>query len=200
VGLVVLVGALAGADLWVIFAAFGVGATLTHAIGRLRCLAQGCCHGREAPADIGIRYVHPRSRVVRLAGLAGKPVHATPVYSLIWMILIGAAMLRLWSIGAPLQLIAGVYFILTGVGRFVEEHFRGEPQTAIVAGLRVYQWLAILFVLCGAVLTTLGATPAPPPAGLTVDAVPVLLGVLLATSIAYGVDLPRSNRRFSRLA
>ena len=32
----------------------------------------------------GIRYTHPRSRVCRLAHLAGVPVHATPVYSILW--------------------------------------------------------------------------------------------------------------------
>ncbi|HET7217547.1 MAG TPA: prolipoprotein diacylglyceryl transferase family protein [Vicinamibacterales bacterium] len=200
VAIATLAAAGAGADIWVIFAAFGVGAAVTQAIGRLRCLVQGCCHGREAPADIGIRYTHPRSRVVRLAGMGGTPVHATPVYSLIWMLVVAAVMVRLWAVGAPLQLIAGLYFILAGVGRFVEEHYRGEPQTAIVGGLRLYQWLAILFVLCGAVLTTLGATPAPPPVGVSVRMTPALLGVALATFVAYGVDLPGSSRRFSRLA
>ena len=200
VAIVVVAGARAGADIWVIFAAFGVGATVTQAIGRLRCLVQGCCHGSKAPVGIGIRYTNPRSRVVRLAGMAGTPVHATPVYSLIWMTVVGAVMLRLWAIGAPLQLIAGFYFILTGAGRFVEEHYRGEPQTAIVGGLRLYQWLAMLFVVVGAVLTTVGATPAPPPAGLSPDLVPILFGVAVATYLAYGVDLPRSSRRFSRLA
>ena len=116
------------------------------------------------------------------------------------MLVAGAVMARLWAVGAPLQLIAGLYFILTGAGRFVEEHYRGEPQTAIVGGLRLYQWLAILFVLCGAMLTTLGATPAPPAAGVSAKLIPALVGVALATFVAYGVDLPRSNRRFSRLA
>lgn len=193
------VAAVAGADLWVILGAFGVGATVTQALGRLRCLVQGCCHGREAPAWFGIRYTHPRSRVLRLANLGGVPLHPTPVYSIIWTLFVGTLMWRLWVLEAPLAVVVGTYFLLIGAGRFVEEHYRGEPQTAVVGGLRLYQWLAIGFVVGGAALTTLSTSPAPAPAGFDAGIVPALLAVGLATYVAYGVDLPGSRLRFSRL-
>ena len=41
---------LAGADGWLLLAALATGASFANAIGRMRCLVQGCCHGREAPA------------------------------------------------------------------------------------------------------------------------------------------------------
>lgn len=198
--LAVLLAAIAlGADVWVIFAAFGVGATVTQALGRLRCLVQGCCHGREAPAWLGIRYTHPRSRVVRLAHWKGVPLHPTPLYSILWTLFVGALMWRLWTLAAPLPFICGVYFILVGAGRFVEEHYRGEPQTPVHGGFRLYQWLAIAFVLGGAALTTVGARPAPPPAGLGAGMMGPLLAVAVATYFAYGVDLPAGKLRFSRL-
>jgi hypothetical protein len=191
----------AGADAWLVFTALGTGGAFTQAVGRLRCLAQGCCHGDVVPdgAD-GIRYVDRHSRVVRLARLGGVPLHATPVYSMLWMLFVGFVLLRLWAIGAPLQIIAGAYFILAGLGRFVEEHYRGEPQTMVMGGLRVYQWLAIASVVGGAVATTLGADPAPAVSGLDPAAVPTLLGVGVLVYAAFGVDFPRSSRRFSRLA
>lgn len=195
-----LVAAMAGADAWLLFTAFGVGGTVAQAIGRMRCLTQGCCHGREAHASVGIRYHHARSRVVRLSSLGGRPIHPTPLYSAVWMLLVGAVLLRLWALAAPLQFIAGTYFILVGLGRFVEEHYRGEPQTTIVGGLRLYQWLAIVFVIGGATLTTLGATSAPRAEGLEVSVVPMVLAVGLMTYVAFGLDFPRSNRRLSRLA
>jgi prolipoprotein diacylglyceryltransferase len=196
---VTVAAALAGADAWLLCTAFGVGGSFTQAIGRMRCLTQGCCHGREADAALGIRYRHPRSRVVRLSALGGIPVHPTPLYSAVWMLVVGAVLLRLWALAAPLQFIAGTYFVLVGLGRFVEEHFRGEPQTAVVGGLRVYQWLAITFVIGGATLTALGASPAPSPQGLDSSVVPTVLAVGLLTYVALGVDFPGSNRRFSRL-
>ncbi len=127
---VAVTAGIAGVDGWLLMAAAAVGGTFAQAIGRLRCFVQGCCHGRQAPDEVGIRYMHPRSRVVRLSQLGGLPLHPTPMYSMIWTLLVGCLLLRLWALGSPLQLIAGSYFILIGLGRFVEEHFRGEPQPA----------------------------------------------------------------------
>jgi hypothetical protein len=118
---------------------------------------------------------------------------------MLWTVLVGLLLLRLWAIQAPLGFIAGMYFILIGLGRFVEEHFRGEPQTAVIAGLRLYQWLAIAFVVGGAVLTTLGPTPAPSPEAFDPGVLPIALVVGAIYYVAYGADVPGSNRRFSRL-
>jgi len=194
-----VVASLVGADAWLLFVSFGVGSCFGQAIGRMRCLVQGCCHGREAPGFLGIRYVHPLSRVVRLSVLGGVPLHPTQLYSMLWTVLVGLLLLRLWAIQAPLQFIAGVYFILIGLGRFVEEHFRGEPQTAVIAGLRLYQWLAISFVVGGAVLTTLGPTAAPRAMAFDPRVLPIALVVGAIYYVAYGADIPGSNRRFSRL-
>ena len=89
--------------------------------------------------------------------------------------------------------------VLVGLGRFVEEHLRGEPQTLVVAGLRLYQWLAMAFVVGGAVLTTLGSTAAPTAPRFDPGSLAVAVVVGAICYIAYGVDFPGSNRRFSRL-
>jgi prolipoprotein diacylglyceryltransferase/protein-S-isoprenylcysteine O-methyltransferase Ste14 len=195
-----VVAAVSGADGWLLFTAVGVGGTFAQAIGRLRCLTNGCCHGRASDGSLSIRYLHPRSRVVRLTTLAGTPLHPTPVYSAIWLLAVGAILVRLWILAAPLAFIAGVYFLLTGLGRFVEEHYRGEPQTVIIGGLRLYQWLATIVVVGGAVLTTLDTDPAPALEAIDLSSAPILLVVGAIAFLAYGVDFPRSNRRFSRLA
>jgi protein-S-isoprenylcysteine O-methyltransferase Ste14 len=188
-----------GRDAWLLVAAMGVGACFTQAIGRLRCLVQGCCHGRPVDAPWGIRYTHPRSRVTRLSTLGGVAVHPAPLYSILWMLLTGAALVRLWVIGAPLSFIVGSYLVLVGLGRFVEEHYRGEPQTPQIAGLRLYQWLAIACVVGGSAVMAVGGRPAPPPQALAPPAWAALAVVLLVSYVAFGVDLPGSNRRFSRL-
>lgn len=189
-----------GNDPWLLLAAYGVAGPWVQSFGRLRCLVQGCCHGRAAPTGIGIVYLHPRSRVCRLAALKGVPIHPTPLYSILWNIVIAAVMAPLWIAQAPLALIVGLYLILTGVGRFVEESYRGEPQTKYIKGLRFYQWIAVFTVVAGAIITcvkTPGAPPIPRPELLTL-ALAAGFGVL--TWGALGVDFPRSNRRFARLA
>jgi prolipoprotein diacylglyceryltransferase len=196
---VTIVASLLGADPWLLFVSFGVGSCFTYAFGRMRCLVQGCCHGREASLFHGIRYRHPLSRVVRMSSLGGVPVYPTPLYSMIWMVFVGLVLIRLWSIAAPLQFIAGTYFVLVGLGRFVEEHFRGEPQTAVIAGLRLYQWLTIAFVVGGAVAMTLGpdAAPAVPPFDPRLLSIAAVVGAICY--MAYGMDFPASGRRFARL-
>jgi prolipoprotein diacylglyceryltransferase len=195
-----LAGAL-GADVMRLFALMAVAGPWVQALGRLRCLAQGCCHGFVAPEGIGIRYRNPRSRVCALADLGGLPLHPTPLYSILSNIVIGALLLRLWSLGASFGLIAGAYLLLVGVSRFVEESYRGEPQTLIMGGLRLYQWMAILSFLAGVILTTI---PSARSGGLVVvlDSNVILAGLLFGTVVGFsmGVDFPGSARRFARLA
>ena len=44
--------------IWPVLAALVVAAPWIQGIGRLRCLVQGCCHGRPAADHVGIRYNH----------------------------------------------------------------------------------------------------------------------------------------------
>ncbi len=189
-----------GGNRWAILTAFAVGAPWTQAIGRLRCLVQGCCHGSPAPQGIGIRYEQAMSRVVRLSPWRGVPLHPTQLYSLVWNVLSGLILGRLYILGAAPQLLGGLYLILNGAGRFVEESYRGEPQTPVYGRLRLYQWLAIASVLAGAVLTAfpnlqLAPRPAFQPIHLVLGA-----AVGIVSGFLMGVDFPHANRRFARLA
>lgn len=191
----------AGVPILPLLGAFAVAAPWIQILGRLRCLVQGCCHGGPASPAAGIRYFHRRSRVTQLADLAGVPIHATPLYSIAGNIVIGLLLLRLRLLGAPDAMLVGCYLILAGCARFVEESFRAEPQTPIIAGLHSYQWVAIVSVLAGIVATALPSTPAPVPFSSLPPSLiwsALILGVI--TGAAMGVDLPGSNRRFSRLA
>ncbi|HYD54689.1 MAG TPA: prolipoprotein diacylglyceryl transferase family protein [Gemmatimonadaceae bacterium] len=198
-GIALLASAAFGVDAWQLAGAFAVGGAVTQAIGRLRCLVQGCCHGARCAAWLGIRYDHPRSRVNRLTPFGHRPLHPTPVYSMGWMLLVAAALARLWTRHASLELIVGLYFILTGLGRFAEEHYRGEPQTVVWRGLRLYQWLAILFVVVGAGLASAGWSPIPAPILPTLMDLVAITAFGLLVYVAYGVDFPRLHARFSRL-
>jgi prolipoprotein diacylglyceryltransferase len=97
-------------------------------------------------------------------------------------------------------MVGGVYLILSGIGRFVEEAYRGEPQTPILWGLRLYQWIAIVSVLLGAAITTLVRTPQTPAPILHLSSVLVALVCGIAAWFVSGVDFPESSRRFARLS
>ena len=200
VGGSIVIGAIYG-NIMLLIAAAALAIPWAQAIGRLRCLVQGCCHGSEASEPVGIRYFREKSRVVTLGGLKGVPLHPTPLYSILSNVLIGILLLRLWSLGASLSLVVGSYLLLTGVSRFIEESYRGEPQTLIIGGLRIYQWLAILSFLAGAAVTTIPSGAAPGFVlwlDLRVPVTAILFGA--CAGLAMGVDFPRSSRRFARLA
>jgi membrane-associated phospholipid phosphatase len=188
-----------GINLWVALAAICVAAPWIQGIGRLRCLVQGCCHGRAARTIKGIRYSHPRSRVCRLADLKGIPIHATPVYSILWNVLVGLVLLRLVALDSTSTLVSGVYLLLSGAGRFVEEAYRGEPQTRIVFGLRFYQWIAALTVILGAVVSSVYGAPQLQRLEFRLSAAFVAAGCGLIAWFVTGVDFPESSRRFARL-
>ena len=106
---------LLGFDGWLLAGGFAVGGSITQAMGRGRCLVQGRGHGAPSPASPAIRFTHPRSRVTRLSDLGGRPLHPTQLYSMLWMLLVTAALLRLWTLHAPLPFIVGWYFVLVGL-------------------------------------------------------------------------------------
>src|SRR5262249_55501967 len=141
---------------------------------------------------VGIRYRNPLSRVTTRTPWMGVPLHPTPVYSVLANGVMGLVALRLWLDGAALGLLTGVVFILSGLSRFVEESYRGEPQTPIYGGLRLYQYLALASILLGIAFTTFGSRlPAPVPEG---SGGGLLMAVLVSLFIAFatGVDFPRS--------
>ena len=186
---------------WFLCAAFVVAAPLIQACGRLRCLVQGCCHGRKADRQAdGISYRHPSTRVTHLAGMTDVPIYPTPLYSILWNFVIFLILSRLWALGLSASVIAGLYFILVGLGRFVEESYRGEPQTLVVGGLRIYQWFSIGFVVGGAILSCIPAPSVPGSWGWNGSLIPIALICGVAAWAAMGVDFPESQRRFARLS
>lgn len=186
---------------WMVAGAFAVAAPLIQALGRLRCLVQGCCHGRPVTTDwLGIRYRAPLSRVCKLARLDGIPVHATPLYSIIGNLAIFGLLVRAWFEHADMATLAGGYLVLSTCARFMEEGYRGEPQTVRWWGLPIYQWLAIGCLLGGITLTMLPAPVAPVLGVWSARPLVYAMPIGLLVWVAMGVDFPESNRRMSRLA
>jgi len=191
---------LMGVNVWVIIGVVSVVMPWVQAIGRLRCLVNGCCHGTKTSNNsIGIRYFHFRSRVCGISNLKGELLHPTQLYAIIWLFFVGLILLKLWFSNFSYPFIFGIYLILTGLGRFVEEAYRGEVQTIVWKGLRLYQWTAILTVLIGMVMTSINVEYVLIETQMSWE---IFLSSILGgfiTFFAMGVDFPNSNVRFSRL-
>jgi prolipoprotein diacylglyceryltransferase len=96
-------------------------------------------------------------------------------------------------------MVGGIYLILSGAGRFVEEAYRGEPQTPTCWGLRSYQWVAVATVLIGALITTVPNSPPTLRPAFHASSIFVALACGVGAWFLTGVDFPESNRRFARL-
>jgi prolipoprotein diacylglyceryltransferase len=195
----ILVWAL-GFNPWVLIGVISVMMPWVQAMGRIRCLINGCCHGMKTNnPEVGIRYFYPRSRVCNISHMKGESLHPTPLYSILWLLPVGFILLALWHGGAAPNFIFGLYLILTGIGRFVEEAYRGEVQTPVLGKLRLYQWTAALSVFLG-ILFTLFRIEIPalsPGFDMRVLWAALIGGIFVF--FAMGVDFPYSNKRFSRL-
>jgi phosphatidylglycerol:prolipoprotein diacylglycerol transferase len=115
---------------------FGVALPIGHAIGRLGCLAAGCCYGRHTDLPWGIP-------------LAGDPSrHPTQLYESFANLLIAWTVARVglartrdgrWPAGSAFLL----YIALYAAARFVVEIFRGDDRGAFVLGLSPSQLTAL---------------------------------------------------------
>jgi hypothetical protein len=181
-------------------AAVAAAAPLAQAIGRGRCLVQGCCHGGPDAGRFAIRVENPMSRIACLAHLRGTPVGATQLFSASVNVAIAAVLLRLWGAAAPASLICGLYLVLTGLARFAEEGSRGEPQTPVLAGLTIYQWLSITAFVAGAAVTMTPSAPVHPVLQLDAASAWVALAAAAVSTLAMSVDWPRTRLPMSLLA
>ncbi|MDR2981129.1 MAG: prolipoprotein diacylglyceryl transferase [Puniceicoccales bacterium] len=197
----VLLAQLLWGEGWFMIAAFTVASPLIQGIGRLRCLVQGCCHGRPTPPQaLGIHYHKPLSRVLKIAKLGGVSIYPTPLYSILSNIVIFGLLVRLWVEGVDCAFISGTYLLLSTCARFMEEGYRGEPQTARWGGLAIYQWLALGCLLVGMVMTACPSPSVPAWTGFSFTPLLYAIPLGLLTWFLMGVDFPESSRRMSRLA
>jgi hypothetical protein len=185
-------------DFFVLLGSFAMAGPWIQILGRLRCLVQGCCHGKPSGENVGIRFIHPKSRVNKISGLNGVFLHPTQLYSIANNLVAGLILIRLFSICTPAVFIIGIYLILNGLGRFVEESFRGEAQTPYWAGMRIYQWIAIINIILGAFLTSVPHSKTL-SFQFNVESVFLAIAIGILVTIASGVDFPDSDRRFARL-
>ncbi|HOY96398.1 MAG TPA: prolipoprotein diacylglyceryl transferase, partial [Catalimonadaceae bacterium] len=185
-------------SLWTVLAACSLAAPWVQILGRFRCLVQGCCHGKPCSMELGIRFMHPISRVNKISGLSGESLHPTQLYSMASNLVIGLLLFRLVSLSIPSTVIVGIYLILSSLARFVEEAYRGETQTMYWNGMRLYQWLAIVGLMAGICLTCIPSTERCDFQWTGSNCIwSLAIGIL--AFVAYGVDFPNSRKPFARL-
>lgn len=168
-----LIGAVVG-SLWYLrrakmpilrsFDAFAPGIAFGHGLGRLGCLAAGCCYGKECTLPWAVKYTNPIANAT-----VGTPLdtwlHPSPVYEFMAEMVITTVLLLLWRRRSFPGQIIGAYAFLYGVARFFLEFLRGDPGRGSVLGgmLSLTQAISIIFVIVGGVLWLRRAPRRTPP-------------------------------------
>lgn len=124
---------------------------LGEAIGRLGCLAAGCCYGTECHLPWAITFTSPDAQ-----HFSGTPLfqalHPVQIYTLLAELAIVGGLLLLRPRRAFAGQVVAVFFILEGIGRSVLEIWRGDVDRGFWLGL---PWLStgrltgLAFVLFG---------------------------------------------------
>lgn len=125
------------------------GLALGHAIGRIGCLAAGCCHGSYCEYPWA---VHLNTDLVEPA-LRGLPVHPVQVYESLGLLVLCGWLLWLFRRKPASGAVAAAYVMGYALLRFVVEFFRGDSIRGAVLGISTSQALALLlFAAAGMIL------------------------------------------------
>jgi phosphatidylglycerol:prolipoprotein diacylglycerol transferase len=122
-------------------------------VGRIGCLAAGCCHGRAAEVPWAISFTNEYAN--RITGVPlNIPLHPTQVYESLACL---AIFLVLIAIAARKKFhgqVALAYVVLYAIARFIIEFYRGDVArgTILDGAISTSQFIAILMVLGAALL------------------------------------------------
>lgn len=132
---------------------FTPGIAFGHAIGRLGCLAAGCCYGRPTDAPWGITFMHPLA-AERSGTPIGIALHPTQLYEFFANMVIFGILILVWRKKKWDGHVFGTYAFLYGVARFFLESFRDDPQRGSLFDgfISTTQLVALLMVVLGGVL------------------------------------------------
>jgi phosphatidylglycerol:prolipoprotein diacylglycerol transferase len=119
--------------MWTVTDCFAPGIALGHVIGRMGCLAAGCCWGRPTDVPWAITFNNPNiDRYGSVGTPQGIPLHPTQIYEAGAELLILVLLLATERKGRPFPgRTFWLYMLLYAISRFIIEIYRGDPRGAV---------------------------------------------------------------------
>jgi len=138
---------------------FAPGVALGHAIGRVGCLAAGCCYGRETHVPWAITFHNQWAGDFQGTPL-NRPLHPTQLYESVAEFINFALLYWLCKRKKFEGQVIGLFMIVYGIERFIFEFFRGDPgRGEVLGGLMTGTQLIALGLVVGGFLIYLRRTP-----------------------------------------
>jgi phosphatidylglycerol:prolipoprotein diacylglycerol transferase len=134
--------------------AFAPGIALGHAVGRIGCVAAGCCWGKPTDSFWGTTFTHPLAHAWTGAPL-GTPLVPTQLLESVVEFANFLFLMRLARHQKSHGLVIGAYLFLYGVARYCLEYLRDDPGRGSVFGgaMSGTQLISILMIVVGAFLS-----------------------------------------------
>lgn len=129
---------------------------LAHALGRIGCFLNGCCHGRlsDLPWATAFPPESPawsqhvaQGHITRLAA-GSAPLHPVQLYESWVNLCIYCLLLAVYLRKRAPGTVVVLYLFSYAVSRFLLEFFRGDERP-FLAGLSSGQWFSLAFLLLG---------------------------------------------------
>ena len=153
--------------LWISADLFAPGIALGYMVGRLGCLAAGCCYGK--PTDVGwaITFTDPAANL-NVGTPLNVPLHPTQLYE-------SAAGLAIFSILMLMERrsrgFSGrtfwLFVLLYSISRFIIEFYRGDDRGMPLAWLSTSQLISVILAPVAVIMLWYLSRPAQPPAAET---------------------------------
>jgi phosphatidylglycerol:prolipoprotein diacylglycerol transferase len=148
-----------GLPLWRTLDVFAPALALGHGIGRLGCLAAGCCWGIACDRRWALTFTHPEA--ARFGTPLGVPLHPTQAYEALGEFAILFVLLAVLRRKPPAGQAIALYLALYAALRFVVEYFRAHLEPNPWGGpLSDDQWISIALFAAGGALLWLRRAPA----------------------------------------
>lgn len=153
--------------LWLTCDVFAPGIALGHAVGRLGCLAAGCCYGKPTDLPWGITFTNPVA-AANVGTPLGVPLHPTQIYESLAELAILVLLLATERRGRPFPgRTFWSYLLLYGVTRFAIEFFRGDDRGMVFGALSTSQFISLLLVPISVIMLIQLARRTDQPASTT---------------------------------
>lgn len=137
--------------------AFAPGIAIGHAIGRLGCLAAGCCWGGRCDRPWAITFTDYSAYEITGVPL-GIPLHPTQIYESVFNLVLFFFLYRLFLKRPAPGTVIGLYLVAYSVGRFFMEFFRDHAQE-LIGPFSNTQWISIAIAIVGFLILWFYARP-----------------------------------------
>lgn len=139
-----------------ILGALAPGLAFAHAVGRLGCFFNGCCHGARCALPWAVTFTDPHSA----AELLGSPVHPSQLYESFGLALLGVFLLKNARRRGSASNVS-VYLLGYGVLRFAVEFTRGDNLRGEIGPLSTSQAISLAVIVLGLILWRVKARTDP---------------------------------------